>query len=111
MARQVRKKVSKKVNKKPDPAAKRTLRLPETLRISDAADVYAYMLDVSRESGPVCIESAALRQIDTAGLQLLAAFASEIRKQGAQLVWPEPAPVLCNAANVLGMGRMLDLPS
>ncbi len=111
MASQVRKKVSKKANKKSASATKRTLRLPETMRISDAAEVYACMLEVSRESGPVCIESAALRQIDTAGLQLLAAFAVEIRKQGAQLVWPEPAPILCNAANVLGMGRMLDLPS
>lgn len=107
MARQVRKKVTSKTG----PAAQRTLRLPETLRISDAVDVYAHMLDVSRESGPVSIDSAALRQIDTAGLQLLAAFAVEIRRQGAQLVWPKPAPILCNAASLLGMGRMLDLPS
>ena len=57
------------------------------------------------------IDSAALRQIDTAGLQLLAAFAVEIRRQGAPLVWPKPAPILCDAASVLGMARMLDLPS
>ncbi len=59
--------------------------------------------------GPVTLDAAAVERIDTAALQLLAAFVRDRRLAGAALQWRAVSPALHSAARLLGMDTMLAL--
>ncbi len=61
------------------------------------------------ESGPVAVDVSALQRIDTAGLQLLAAFARDRRTAGRAIEWRGRSPALDAAAALLGLHDMLEL--
>jgi ABC-type transporter Mla MlaB component len=63
------------------------------------------------EPRPVRVEVAALRRVDTAGLQLLATFVRDRRTAGRVTEWRGRAPALEAAADVLGLRGMLELPA
>jgi ABC-type transporter Mla MlaB component len=63
------------------------------------------------QSRPVRLDVAALRRIDTAGLQLLATFVRDRRTAGRLTEWRGRAPALDAAADVLGLRGMLELPA
>jgi ABC-type transporter Mla MlaB component len=62
------------------------------------------------ESSPVTVDVSALQRIDTAGLQLLAAFVRDRRTAGRAVAWRGRAPALEAAAGLLGLCAMLELP-
>jgi ABC-type transporter Mla MlaB component len=62
------------------------------------------------ESAPVTLDVSALQRIDTAGLQLLAAFIRDRRTAGRAVAWRGRAPALEAAAGLLGLTNMLELP-
>jgi ABC-type transporter Mla MlaB component len=62
------------------------------------------------ESGPITLDVSALQRIDTAGLQLLAAFVRDRRTAGRAVAWRGRAPSLEAAARLLGLHQMLELP-
>jgi len=62
------------------------------------------------ESEPVTVDVSALQRIDTAGLQLLAAFVRDRRTAGHTVAWRGRAPALEAAAGLLGLHHMLELP-
>ena len=62
------------------------------------------------ESGPVTVDVSALQRIDTAGLQLLAAFVRDRRNAGRTVDWRGRASALEAAAGLLGLNDMLELP-
>ena len=62
------------------------------------------------ESGTVTVDVTALQRIDTAGLQLLAAFVRDRRTAGRTVAWRGRAAALEAAAGVLGLNSMLELP-
>jgi ABC-type transporter Mla MlaB component len=62
------------------------------------------------ESGPVTVDVTALQRIDTAGLQLLAAFVRDRRSAGRPVEWRGRASALEAAAGLLGLHDMLELP-
>ena len=62
------------------------------------------------ESGPVTVDVSALQRIDTAGLQLLAAFVRDRRTAGRAVAWRGQAAALEAAAGLLGLHDMLELP-
>jgi ABC-type transporter Mla MlaB component len=62
------------------------------------------------ESSPVTVDVSALQRIDTAGLQLLAAFVRDRRTAGRAVAWRGRAPALQAAAGLLGLYAMLELP-
>jgi ABC-type transporter Mla MlaB component len=62
------------------------------------------------ESDPVTLDVSALQRIDTAGLQLLAAFVRDRRTAGRAIAWRGRAPALEAAAGLLGLHLMLELP-
>jgi ABC-type transporter Mla MlaB component len=62
------------------------------------------------ESSPVTVDVSALQRIDTAGLQLLAAFVRDRRTAGHAVTWRGRAPALEAAAGLLGLHTMLELP-
>jgi ABC-type transporter Mla MlaB component len=61
-------------------------------------------------SEPVTVDVSAVQRIDTAGLQLLAAFVRDRRTAGRVVAWRGRAPVLDAAAGLLGLRDMLELP-
>jgi ABC-type transporter Mla MlaB component len=59
---------------------------------------------------PVTVDVSALQRIDTAGLQLLAAFVRDRRTAGHAVAWRGRAAALETAAGLLGLRAMLELP-
>jgi ABC-type transporter Mla MlaB component len=58
---------------------------------------------------PVIVDVSALQRIDTAGLQLLAAFVRDRRTAGRTVAWRGRAAALEAAAGLLGLRNMLEL--
>ena len=63
-----------------------------------------------QEPAPVTLDVGALQRIDTAGLQLLAAFVRDRRTAGRAVTWRGEAASLTTAASLLGLSDMLELP-
>jgi ABC-type transporter Mla MlaB component len=63
-----------------------------------------------QQSQPVTLDVSALQRIDTAGLQLLAAFVRDRRTAGRAVAWRGRASALETAAGLLGLHDMLELP-
>jgi ABC-type transporter Mla MlaB component len=63
-----------------------------------------------QEAAPVTLDVSALQRIDTAGLQLLAAFVRDRRTAGRAIAWRGQASALETAAGLLGLRDMLELP-
>jgi ABC-type transporter Mla MlaB component len=59
---------------------------------------------------PVTLDVSAVQRIDTAGLQLLAAFVRDRRTAGRAVAWRGRASALETAAGLLGLRDMLELP-
>ena len=62
------------------------------------------------ESGPLQIDAAAVDRVDTAGLQLLAAFVRDLRAEGRAVEWVGCSDALQKAAQALGLHSALCLP-
>ena len=62
------------------------------------------------EREAVVVDVSALQRIDTAGLQLLAAFVRDRRVAGRTVQWRGRAAALDTAAALLGLSAMLELP-
>jgi ABC-type transporter Mla MlaB component len=63
-----------------------------------------------QRSEPVTLDVSAVQRIDTAGLQLLAAFVRDRRTAGRTVAWRGRASALETAAGLLGLRDMLELP-
>ncbi len=59
----------------------------------------------------VTLDISAVQRIDTAGLQVIAAFIRERESQGREVQWRGQAPALETAARLLGLGTLLKLPT
>ncbi len=81
----------------------------EVLDLSAAEPLRAQLLAALSRGGDLEIRAAAVRQIDTANLQLLCAAACELRAHGRTLVIAEPTPPLLAAARRLGLSAALGL--
>ena len=62
------------------------------------------------EAAPVILDASAVQRIDTAALQLLAAFVRDRRTAGRAVEWHGRAAALDSAAALLGLNAMLELP-
>ena len=61
------------------------------------------------ESGNVQIDGAAVERIDTAALQLLAAFVRDLESEGRTVQWLECSQALRRAVHASGLGGALHL--
>jgi anti-anti-sigma regulatory factor len=86
-----------------------TVTCDEVLDLSAAESLRAQLLAALSRGGDLEIQAAAVRQIDTANLQLLCAAAHELRARGHTLVIAEPTPPLLAAARRLGLSAALGL--
>jgi phospholipid transport system transporter-binding protein len=62
------------------------------------------------ESGPLQIDGTAVDRVDTAGLQLLAAFVRDLRAEARPVEWVGCSDALNKAAQALGLHAALCLP-
>ena len=99
--------------KRPVPAAAVTaaLSLAAECTVAEADSLKTALVRLLPESRPVSLHIGSLRRIDTAGVQLLAAFARDRRAAGRRIEWLGRAPVLDAAATLLGLRGMLGLPA
>ena len=90
--------------------ADRSVTLAAECTVAEADALKSELAGRLDEPGPVTVDVSALQRIDTAGLQLLAAFVRDRRTAGRAVEWRGQAPALQAAAGLLGLTDMLELP-
>jgi phospholipid transport system transporter-binding protein len=78
--------------------------------IHEAAALRAHLLDKSAHPGPYEIDGSGVQHIDTAGLQLVVAFALDCLERSIHYVWTGRSAVLEEAIRTLGVGALLESP-
>ena len=78
--------------------------------IHEARALREQMLAQAALPGPFEIDGSAVQQIDTAGVQLVVAFALDCLERNAAYVWKGRSPALEDAIRVLGVGALLECP-
>ncbi len=84
--------------------------LGEHLVIGAAADLHAQLAGALSEPAVVVLDAAAVSRLDTCGLQLLHAFVEARGHDNHEWRWDNVGDGLREAAALLGMQRMLQLP-
>jgi len=79
--------------------------------IAGASTLKQSLASLLDEPRPITLDITALQRIDTAGLQLLAAFVRERAGHDRAVEWQGTAPALTSAAQLLGLTTLLGLPA
>lgn len=90
--------------------ARKELVLPATLVIRDVR-AYRATLQESLQAGVTKLNAGALTQVDTAGLQLLAAAVAALRAAGKEPKWRDVAAEFADAAASTDLTAALGLPA
>ena len=86
------------------------IRLPADCRVAGSAALRAVLLDAVAR--PVSLlDGAGVARVDTAALQLLAAFHREADARGHEIRWTGVSDALREAAGQLGLAGLLNLPA
>ena len=86
------------------------VRLPADCRLAAQADLKRQLQAVLCQ-GEIVLDVACLERVDTAALQLLVLFRRELESQGGRVRWRGANPVLDQAASLLGLEQLLNLPA
>lgn len=78
--------------------------------IHEAQALRAHLLETAVHPGPYEIDGGSVQHIDTAGVQLVVAFALDCLERNIHYVWKARSPVLDEAIRVLGVGALLESP-
>jgi ABC-type transporter Mla MlaB component len=89
-------------------ASNTPLRLGSTT-LRDVTALQAELAERLDDTGTVQIDASAVQRIDTATLQLLAAFVRDLRADARLVEWTECSAALLRAAHALGLTSALDL--
>lgn len=85
------------------------LALDADCTLAEADSLKAALLGLIDEAATVTLDASAIQRIDTAALQLLAAFVRDRRLAGRAVQWRGAQQTLEPAARLLGMSGMLQL--
>ena len=80
------------------------------LDILGARALYGCLSGVLAEGKSVELDAGQVERVDTAALQLLAAFCRAVREAGVSLRWRNASGPLCEAAALLGLSEILGQP-
>jgi anti-anti-sigma regulatory factor len=94
----------------PDVAAVATVVLNVNCSVRDIIEFRNSLLNVVASETPVVIDAAQVERIDTAALQVLAAFVSDRRAGQREVTWAHVNEVLSEAARTLGLVAPLGIP-
>ena len=78
--------------------------------IHEAPALRSHLIDQASHPGPYEIDGSAVQQIDTAGVQLVVAFALDCLEKGVHYVWTGRSAALEEAIRTLGVGALLESP-
>ncbi len=79
--------------------------------IQEAVALRSYLLAQAAQSGPLEIDGASVQVIDTAGVQLVVAFALDCLEKGVAYKWLSRSETLEKAIDLLGVGALLEYPA
>src|SRR5688572_3046067 len=85
--------------------------LSASCTIHEAQQLRAQLLAQAELPGPYEIDGSAVQQIDTAGVQLVVAFALDCLERNISYAWKGRSAALDDAIRVLGVGALLESPS
>ena len=85
------------------------LALPDELSIANALEWKKRLSDLLQKEPPLSLNAAELSRVDTAAIQLLAAFVIEVKSSNIEFSWVEPSEMLKSTAQRLGMSEYLAL--
>lgn len=88
-----------------------TLAFDFALNYHNIVKEFASLKQVTDFKLPVVLRANDITQIDTAGMQLLAAFLIHLQRENIEYTWEEVSPELSRAAKLLGMAEILKLPN
>lgn len=89
--------------KKKSPTLPNEVALPAHCGIRDAGKLHAELVALLEAEGPVVVDMQALERIDTASVQLLAAFVREREARSLTVEWRGGSAVMTNALSLLGL--------
>ena len=78
--------------------------------IAESAPLQADLTRLLDKDAPVTLDAKELQRVDTAGMQVIAAFIRERTANGRQVEWRNTPPTLLSAARLLGLSSLLGLP-
>ena len=78
--------------------------------IHDAQQLREQLLAQAQLPGPYEIDGSAVQHVDTAGVQLVVAFALDCLERGISYAWKGRSATLDEAIRVLGVGALLESP-
>lgn len=87
------------------------LTLDADLRIAAAPALRDTLLAALATGGSVEIDGGAVAQVDTAALQLLAAFSRDAKAAGHPVTWTGVSDSLQRGVAVLGLNGLIELPA
>jgi ABC-type transporter Mla MlaB component len=91
----------------PKHSAVRPVALPAECLIASAPELRSALLKRLTEAGNVQIDASAVQRVDTASLQVLAAFARDRRADGLPFEWLGVPACLTEAATLLDLATAL----
>jgi phospholipid transport system transporter-binding protein len=78
--------------------------------IHEAPALRSHLIDQASHPGPYEIDGSAVQHIDTAGVQLVVAFALDCLEKGVHYAWTGRSAALEEAIRTLGVGALLESP-
>jgi anti-anti-sigma regulatory factor len=92
-------------------AAPAPIALDSDLRIGAAPALRDTLLTALDAARPVTLDGGAVAQVDTAALQVLAAFARDARAAGVAVTWAAASDTLRRGVGILGLNELIALPA
>jgi phospholipid transport system transporter-binding protein len=86
------------------------LSLGRSCTFDQVSTLRATLLDCLSEQSPVLIDASEVEKVDTAGLQLLVAFAIDCMERGIVFGWKARSAVFDRSVKLLGLGALLESP-
>lgn len=93
------------------PCVTAIITLPAECTLRDAATLQAMLVSTVSPTASVSVDGGAVKRIDTAALQLLAAFARREQVAGRSVEWHSVSAELHKASARLGLSAVLQLPA
>jgi anti-anti-sigma regulatory factor len=83
--------------------------LADSLDIAQVQTLHATLREALARAQPVALDAAAVQRVDTAALQVLAAFVRTAQARGVAVSWRTVPESLTRAAGLLGLRDVLGL--
>ena len=88
-------------------AADATFAVAAECTVADAGALKSELGRLLDHEAAVTLDVGSVQRIDTAGLQVIAAFVRERETHGRNVVWQGTTPAFSNAVELLGLGSLL----